>query len=64
MLLALIGGAIGGFCGFSAAFLNYKIFKGDNAKGLKFILSGLSSIAAFVGYMVLARAFLSTIHRS
>lgn len=62
-LLLLIGGAIGGFCGGSAAFLNYKIFKGDQAKGLKFVFSGLISIAAFVVYMVLARAFLSTIHR-
>lgn len=54
MLLVVAGGALGGLCGFVAAYSSGRIFRTNETPALKFLLSGAITFVALVVYLVLA----------
>lgn len=46
LLLVLVGGAIGGLVGATAANYNVKLFRSDTPKVTKYVLTGLISLMA------------------
>jgi hypothetical protein len=56
--LVAIGGAIGGLCGGAAWGINQKLFHATKHPVLRYVLTGLVSVAAVIAYLVLASAVL------
>lgn len=63
IVLVFGGGAIGGMCGGLAAGVSSRIFRSDRSEGMKYALTGMISLAAFVTYFVLAMAVSTAIHK-
>ena len=63
MLLLLLGGAIGGLCGGLAAGISSRIFRSDRSQGMKYALTGLVSLGAFVGYFVVVGSIMTAIRK-
>jgi hypothetical protein len=59
MILLFLGGAIGGLCGGLAAGFSSRIFRSDRSQGMKYALTGLISIGAFVAYFVVVGTILT-----
>lgn len=57
--LVLVGGAVGGACGAAAATWNIHLMRGDRSLLLRYLLTGLVSLAAVTAYIGLATLFLS-----
>jgi len=62
VLVAFVGGALGGACGGTAAAINVKIFKSSKSNTYKYVTSLLVSLGALVVYFVLATLFLALFH--
>ncbi|HUE36283.1 MAG TPA: hypothetical protein VMO20_02740 [Candidatus Acidoferrum sp.] len=58
------GGAIGGACGGAAMAINYKVFQKTNNPVLRYVWTGLISLAAVVTYVVCATIIYMLIHRN
>jgi hypothetical protein len=56
IVLMFAGGALGGGIGAFAAYSSSRIFRSDRSSGSKYALTGLISVAAFVGFFILAVA--------
>ena len=63
ILLAFMGGAIGGFCGGAAAFMSGHIFRSNRSEMTKYTLTGIISLSAFVVYFILASTLLAALHK-
>ncbi len=57
--LVAVGGAIGGACGGAAWAINQKVFKKTEHAVLRYVWTGLISMAAVVAYIILAAVFVS-----
>jgi hypothetical protein len=53
-LLIFVGGALGGALGFAAAYSNSRVFRGGRDTGSKYLLTGLTTVAALLIFVVLA----------
>ena len=53
ILLVFHGGALGAVCGVVAIQRSAQVFRGEGGKARKFLLSGLISVGALLGYFVL-----------
>ncbi len=62
--LLAVGGAIGGACGGAAWALNQKIFHRTKHPLLRYLWTGLISIAAIIAYLIIATIFLSIFQKS
>ncbi len=56
-LLIGVGGAVGGACGGPAWAINQSVFRKTEHPVLRYVLTGLISVAAVVAYLVLASIF-------
>jgi hypothetical protein len=63
ILLVFGGGAIGGFFGGVAAVSSSRVFRSDLSEGMKYGLTGLISLAAFLTYFVVAGVILAAIKK-
>ncbi len=54
VLLVFVGGALGGGIGVAAAYSNSRIFRSDRGTGAKYLLTGVTTVAALVAFLVLA----------
>jgi hypothetical protein len=63
LLLVFGGGALGGLCGGVAAAMSTRIFRSDLTEGMKYAVTGLMSLAAFITYFVLVGAILGGFHK-
>jgi hypothetical protein len=63
MLLLVLGGAIGALCGGLAAGISSRIFRSDRSQGMKYALTGLVSLGAFIGYFVVAGTIMTAIRK-
>jgi hypothetical protein len=63
MLLVFGGGAIGGFCGGAATVSSSRVFRSDLSDGMKYGLTGLISLAAFLTYFVIAGAITAALKK-
>lgn len=52
--LIVVGGLLGGLFGAGAAYINGYIFRSDLSGALKFVLTGLISLAAAIFYLIIA----------
>ena len=59
--LVAVGGAIGGACGGLAWAINQRVFRATRPPVLRYLFTGLISVAAVVLYFVLALAVMSVI---
>jgi hypothetical protein len=57
--LVAVGGAIGGACGGAAWAINQQVFRKTEHSVLRYVWTGLISMAAVVAYFVLAAVFIS-----
>lgn len=60
LALLVVGGAIGGACGGAAWAINQQVFKKTENPVLRYVWTGLISIASILAYVLLAALFLST----
>jgi hypothetical protein len=63
IILVFLGGAIGGLCGGLAAGISSRIFRSDRSEGMKYALTGLISVGAFLTYFVVAGSITAAIHK-
>jgi len=61
ILLVFHGGALGAVCGVVAIQSSAQVFRGEGGKARKFLLSGLISVGALLGYFVLLVIFFSLV---
>ena len=61
--LVFMGGAVGGLCGGLAAAMSSRIFRSDHSEAVKYGLTGLISLGAFVSYFVLVTVIMSAIRK-
>lgn len=61
VVLVFVGGALGGLCGGTAAFINGRVFRSGMNGFVKYLLTGLISVAAVFAYVVLVVIFASLI---
>lgn len=61
LLLVFGGGAIGGFFGGVATVTSSRIFRSDLNDGMKYVVTGLISLAGFLTYLVVATAIMAAI---
>lgn len=54
LVLAAVGGAVGGVCGGAAWAINMKVFQKTKDPVLKYVFTGLISVAGVVLYFVIA----------
>ena len=54
VLLVFVGGALGGGLGVAAGYSNSRIFRSDRGTGTKYLLTGITTVAALVAFLVLA----------
>ena len=57
--LVIVGGLIGGACGGAAWALNQKVFQATQHPVMRYLWTGLISIAAIITYFIVASVFLS-----
>ena len=63
IVLVFLGGAIGGLCGGLAAGISSRIFRSDRSEGMKYALTGLVSLGAFLAYFVVASTLVTAIRK-
>jgi hypothetical protein len=63
IVLVFGGGAIGGLCGGLAAGLSSRFFRSDLNEGMKYALTGLISLGAFLAYFVVAGTIMAAIRK-
>lgn len=63
IVLVFLGGAIGGLCGGLAAGISSRVFRSDRSQGMKYALTGLISLGAFLAYFVVAGTIMSAIRK-
>ena len=63
LILVVLGGAIGGGLGGAAAAINYKVFQKTQNPVLRYVWTGLISLAAVITYVVCATMLYVLIHR-
>ena len=63
ILLVFLGGAIGGLCGGLAAAISSRIFRSERSEGVKYALTGLVSLGAFVTYVMVAGTITNAIRK-
>jgi len=56
--LVAVGGAIGGACGGAAWVINQKVFQKTQHPVLRYVWTGLISVAAVFAYLAVATAFI------
>jgi len=61
LALIAVGGAIGGACGGAAWAVNQQVFRKTENPVLKYVWTGLISLAAVVAYVVIASVVISLI---
>jgi len=61
--MVAVGGAIGGGLGGAAAAINYKVFQKTQNAVLRYVWTGLISVAAVMLYLVIATALYMAIHK-
>ena len=61
--LVFAGGAIGGLCGGLGAGVSSRIFRSDRSEGMKYALTGLISVGAFLTYLVIAGSVAAAIRK-
>ena len=64
LILIILGGAIGGGLGGAAAAINYKIFQKIQHPVLRYVWTGLISVAAVMAWLVIATTIYMAIHKS
>ena len=64
LIMVALGGAIGGGLGGAAAAINYKVFQKTQNPVLRYVWTGLISVAAIVAYVVCATMIYALIHRN
>ncbi len=64
LILVVLGGAIGGGLGAGAAAINYKVFQKIQNPVLRYVWTGLISLAAVITYVVCATMIYVLIHRN
>jgi hypothetical protein len=62
--LVAVGGAIGGACGGAAWGINQKVFRSTKDPILRYVWTGLISVAAVFAYVALAAAFILIFRRN
>lgn len=62
--LVAVGGAIGGACGGAAWALNQKVFRATKHPVLRYVWTGLISVAAVLLYFIVAVLFLSIVNKA
>lgn len=62
ILLMFMGGALGGFIGGFAAMSSSRIFRSERSTVVKYVVTGLVSVAAFLVYLLLAGFVQGLIH--
>jgi hypothetical protein len=62
LVLAVLGGAIGGFLGGVAMIFNIRILRSDRSGVLRYALTALLSVGALGAYVFFASLFLSAVH--
>ena len=60
--LVAVGGAIGGTCGGIAWATNYKVFRKTEHSVLRYVFTGLISVAAVVAYLIFSSLFIFLVH--
>jgi len=63
IVLIFVGGAIGGLCGGLAAGMSSRVFRSNFSEGMKYALTGLISLGAFLTYFVVAGTVLTPIRK-
>ena len=63
IVLIFLGGAIGGMCGGLAAGISSRVFRSDLGRGMKYALTGLISLAAFLTYFTVASAIVAAMRK-
>ncbi|HTR43629.1 MAG TPA: hypothetical protein VMH87_18615 [Pseudomonadales bacterium] len=63
LIMVAVGGAIGGGLGGAAAAINYKVFQKTQNAVLRYVWTGLISVAAVMLYLVIATALYMAIHK-
>ncbi|HWC17015.1 MAG TPA: hypothetical protein VG498_08360 [Terriglobales bacterium] len=63
IVLVFVGGLIGGLCGGLAAGISSRIFRSQNSEGVKYALTGLVSLGAFVTYFMVAGTIMAAIRK-
>jgi len=63
IVLVFLGGLIGGLFGGLAAGISSRIFRSDRSEGMKYALTGLISLGAFLAYFVIAGTLMTAIHK-
>ena len=61
--MVAVGGAIGGGLGGAAAAINYKVFQKTQSPVLRYVWTGLISIAAVMVYLVIATIVYMALHK-
>lgn len=64
LILVAVGGAIGGGCGGVAAAINFKVFKKTQNPVLRYVWTGLISVAAVATYVACVTMIYALIHRN
>jgi H+/Cl- antiporter ClcA len=63
LVLVAVGGAIGGGCGGAAMAINYKVFQKTSHPVLRYVWTGLISLAAVLAYVIVVVILFAVIHR-
>lgn len=63
IVLVFLGGAIGGLCGGLAAGISSRVFRSDLSQGMKYALTGLISLAAFLTYFLVAGTIVAAMRK-
>ena len=62
-IFLLAGGAVGGGIGAFAMFVNARIFRGGESAGMKFMLTGVVSLTAYIVYATIVMAIQPAVPR-
>jgi hypothetical protein len=63
IVLVFIGGGIGGLCAGLAATASSRVFRSDLSDGLKYAVTGMISLGAYLTYFVAAGAIVTALHQ-
>ena len=63
MILLFLGGAVGGLCGGLAAGFSSRVFRSDRSQAMKYALTGLISLGAFLAYFVVVGTIATAIRK-
>lgn len=63
IVLVFFGGAVGGFFGGLAAAISGRLFRSNYSEGMKYALTGLTSLGAFLAYFVVFGTIVTAMHK-